>query len=123
MPSLNKVIIIGYVGKDPEMRFSPSGQPTTSFSVATSRRYKKGDEWQEETEWFNVVTWAKLAETCNQILIKGSLVYVEGRQQTHTWEKDGVKHYKTELIANSVTKLDKTEKTDSGGDTPAEQPF
>ena len=113
MPSLNKIMIIGYLGRDVEMRFAPSGQPTTSFSVATSRRYKKNDEWQEDVEWFSVVTWAKLAETCNQILSKGSLVYVEGRQQTRNWEdKDGVKHYKTELIANKVDKLDKTEKAE-----------
>jgi single-strand DNA-binding protein len=109
MVSLNKVMIIGNVGADPEMRFTPSGHPVTSFSVATNRKYDSPEgERKEETEWFRVVAWDKLAESCNQFLSKGRLVYVEGRLQTRTWDgQDGQKHYKTEVIANRVTPLDK----------------
>jgi single-strand DNA-binding protein len=109
MPSLNKVIIIGNVGKEPEMRFLENGKPVTSFSVATNRVYSGIDgERKEETEWFNVVAWNKLAELCNQFLGKGRLVYVEGRQRTRSWDgQDGQKHYRTELVAEQVTFLDK----------------
>ena len=110
MPSLNKVMIIGNVGKEPEMRFLENGKPVTSFSVATNRVYSGADgERKEETEWFNVVVWNKLAELCNQFLGKGRLVYVEGRQRTRSWDgQDGQKHYRTELIAEQVTFLDKS---------------
>jgi len=109
MASLNKVMIIGNVGSDPEMRFTPSGKPVTSFSVATNRVYTTADgERKQETEWFTVVCWNKLAEQCNQFLTKGRLVYAEGRLRTRTWEtSDGQKHYRTEIIANRVTFLDK----------------
>lgn len=109
MVSLNKVMIIGNVGNDPEMRFTPNGQPVTTFSVATNRRYESADgERKEETEWFRVVAWRKLAEQCNQILSKGRLVYVEGRFQTRTWEnQDGQKQYRTEVVANTVSSLDR----------------
>jgi single-strand DNA-binding protein len=102
-------MIIGNVGKDPEMRFTPTGSPVTSFSVATNRTYNTPDgEKKEETEWFSVVAWNKLAETCNQYLTKGKLVYVEGRLQTRTWEgTDGQKHSRTEVIASQVTFLDR----------------
>ncbi len=111
MASLNKVQIIGNVGNEPEMRFTPSGAPVTSFSVAAGRSYTTNDgERKDETEWFNVVAWQKLAETCNQFLSKGKQVYVEGRQQTRKWEgQDGQMHYKTELIANQVLFLGKKE--------------
>ena len=110
MPSLNKVMIIGNVGNEPEMRFTPSGKPVTSFSVATNRVYSSADgERKEETEWFNIVVWNKLAELCNKFLGKGRLVYVEGRLRTRSWEwQDGQKHYRTELIAEQVTFLDKS---------------
>ena len=109
MVSLNKVMIIGNVGGDPEMRFTPSGHPVTSFSVATNRVINvQGAEPKKETEWFSIVAWDKLAEQCNQLLAKGRLVYVEGRLQTRTWDgQDGQKHYKTEVIANRVMPLDK----------------
>lgn len=109
MASLNKVMIIGNLGRDPEMRFTPSGNPVTSFSVATNRVYTTSEgERREETEWFTVVTWNKLAEQCNQFLTKGRLVYVEGRLRSHTWEgQDGQKHYRTEIVANSVRFLDR----------------
>jgi single-strand DNA-binding protein len=110
MVSLNKVMLIGNVGKDPEMRFTPSGSPVTSFSVATNRTYSTSEgEKKQETEWFSVVTWSKLAELCNQFLTKGKLVYVEGRLQTRTWDSpDGQKHSRTEVVANQVLFLDRS---------------
>ena len=107
MASLNKVLVIGNCGKEPEMRFTPSGKPTTSFSVAAGRSYTTQDgERKDETEWFNIVTWGKLAEFCNQYINKGQQVYVEGRLQTRSWEgHDGVTKYRTEVIANQVLLL------------------
>ena len=109
MASLNKVMIIGNLGKDPEMRFTPNGSPVTTFSVAVGRTYNTTEgERKTETEWFNVVTWNKLAEQCNQFLSKGRLVYIEGRLRTSSWEgQDGLKHYRTELIASRATFLDR----------------
>jgi len=105
---LNKVMIIGNVGRDPEMRYTPSGAAVTSFSVAVSRRWTTPDNQQrDETEWFNVVAWDKLAETCNQLITKGRKVYIEGRLQTRSWEgQDGQKRYRTEVVASQVTLLD-----------------
>jgi single-strand DNA-binding protein len=109
MVSVNKIIIIGNLGGEPEMRFTPSGKPVTSFSVATSRRFNTAEgEPKEETEWFTVVTWGKLAEQCNQFLNKGRLVYVEGRLHSHSWDgQDGQKHFRNEIIANRVSFLDR----------------
>ncbi len=109
MASLNKVMIIGNLGSEPEMRFTPSGNPVTSFRVATNRVYNTPEgERKEETEWFTVITWGRLAEQCNQFLGKGRLVYAEGRLRTRTWEgQDSQKHYRTEVIANRVTFLDR----------------
>ena len=99
MANLNRVEIIGNVGKEPEMRFTPAGKAVTSFSVAVNSKYGEN----ESTEWFNIVSWNKLAETCNQFLSKGQQVFVEGRLQTRSWEdNDSQKHYKTEVIANKV---------------------
>jgi len=106
MPSVNRIIVIGNLGKDPEMRFTPNGNPVTSFSVATNRVYTANGERQEETEWFTVVTWNKLAERCNQYLTKGQLVYVEGRLHSRTWDgQDGQKHFVNEIVASTVTFL------------------
>jgi single-strand DNA-binding protein len=105
---LNKVMIIGHLGRDPEMRFTSSGRPVSSFSVATTRGWtnNEGDR-QEETEWFNVVTWGGLAELCKKRLHKGSHVYVEGRIQTRNWERpDGERHFRTELVAQELIFLD-----------------
>ena len=109
MASLNKVMIIGNLGGEPEMRFTPNGNAVTSFQVATNRVYNTAEgERKTETEWFRVVTWNKLAEQCNQFLSKGRLVYVEGRLHTSSWEgQDGQKHYRTEIIADKVTFLDR----------------
>ena len=100
--SLNKAMIIGNLGRDPEMRYTPNGQAVTQFTVAVNRNYKDGaGEWVEETEWFRVVAWGPLAERAAEYLRKGRKVYVEGRLQTRQWEgQDGQKRYTTELIAN-----------------------
>lgn len=104
---LNKVMIIGYVGRDPEMRYTPSGRPVTSFSVATSRTWTSAEgERREETEWFNVVAWGTLAEICKTRLSKSQQVYVEGRLQTRGWEDEtGKKHFRTELVASEMILL------------------
>jgi len=104
---LNKLMIIGHLGRDPEMRYTPSGKPVTTFSVATSRTWHSADgERHEETEWFNVVAWGSLAEVCSQHLKKGQQVYVEGRLQTRRWEDgDGNKHFTTEVVAQEMTML------------------
>ena len=109
MASLNKVMIIGNLGSEPEMRFTPNGNPVTSFRVATNRVYTTAEgERRQETEWFTIVCWNKLAEQCNQFLNKGRLVYAEGRLRTHAWDgTDGQRHYRTEIIANRVTFLDR----------------
>lgn len=104
---LNKVMIIGYLGRDPEMRYTPSGRPVTTFTVATSRSWNTADnERHTETEWFNVVAWSNLAEICKQYLVKGQQVYVEGRLQTRRWEDaDGIKHTSIEIVANDMVIL------------------
>ena len=109
MASLNKVMVIGNLGTDPEMRFTPNGNPVTSFRIASSRTYTTPDgERKQETEWFTVVTWSKLAETCNQFLAKGRRAYVEGRLRTRSWEgQDGQRRYRTEIVANRVIFLDR----------------
>ncbi|HZQ97269.1 MAG TPA: single-stranded DNA-binding protein [Chloroflexota bacterium] len=116
---LNKVMIIGNVGRDPEMRYTPSGSAVTSFSVAVSRRWTTPEnEVRDETEWFNVVAWNKLAETCNSLITKGRKVYIEGRLQTRSWEgPDGQKKYRTELIASTMLLLDSRPR-EAGGPSP-----
>ena len=108
MAGLNKVMIIGNVGTDPEMRYTANGNAVTSFRIASSRNYSGPDgERKEETEWFSVVAWNKLAETCSQFLQKGRKAYVEGRLHTRSWEgQDGQKRYRTEVVANTVLFLD-----------------
>ena len=112
---LNKCMIIGNLGADPEMRYTANGNAVTTFRVATSRTFSGADgERREETEWFSIVTWNRLAETCAQYLTKGRQVYVEGRLQTRSWDgNDGIKHYRTELIAEEVKFLGN--RGDSGG--------
>jgi single-strand DNA-binding protein len=104
---LNKVMIIGHVGRDPEMRYTPGGRPVTSFSVATSRSWTSSEgERREETEWFNIVAWGNLAEICKAHLTRGQQVYVEGRLQTRGWEDEtGKKHFRTEVVANEMILL------------------
>ncbi len=109
MASLNKVMLIGNLGSDPEMRFTPNGNPVTSFRMATSRSFLDSDsERRQETEWFTVVVWGKQAESCNQFISKGKQVYVEGRLRTRSWEgQDGQKRFRTEVVANRVIFLDR----------------
>lgn len=101
---LNKVMVIGNIGRDPELRYTPSGKPVTSFSLASSRSWIGPDgERREETEWFNVVAWGNLAEICNSKLAKSQQVYVEGRLQTRSWEDErGQRHFRTEIVANEM---------------------
>jgi single-strand DNA-binding protein len=115
--SLNKCMIIGNLGRDPEMRYTPSGQAVTQFTVATNRNYRDAQgEWQSETEWFRVVVWGQQAERTAERLRKGHKVYVEGRLQTRQWEdQSGSKRYTTELIASRVQSL---ERRDREGDPP-----
>jgi single-strand DNA-binding protein len=104
---LNKVMIIGRLGRDPEMRYTPSGKPVTTFSIATRRSWNTSEgERRTDTEWFNVVAWGNLAEICKQYLNKGHLVYVEGRLQTRHWDDpEGNKHVSTEIVANEMIML------------------
>ena len=109
MAGLNKVMVIGKVGTDPEMRYTANGRAVTSFRVAANRSYTTPDgERREETEWFSVVAWQKLAEQCSQYLQKGRRVYVEGRLQTRSWDTpDGQRRFRTEVIADRVIFLDR----------------
>ncbi|HPC48062.1 MAG TPA: single-stranded DNA-binding protein [Deltaproteobacteria bacterium] len=102
--SVNKVILIGRLGKDPEMRFTPQGRAVTNFSLATNEHWTDANgERQERTEWHRVVAWGKLAETCAKLLAKGKQVYVEGRLQTRSWDdRDGNKRYTTEIVASAM---------------------
>jgi single-strand DNA-binding protein len=109
---LNKVMLIGRLGQEPEMRYTPSGRPLTKFQVAVNRSWKSSDgEKKSETEWFNIVAWGKLAEICNQYLSKGQQVYIEGRLHTRQWQDDGGNnHSSVEVIAQEMVMLDR--KTD-----------
>ena len=109
MAGLNKVMIIGNVGTDPEMRYTANGRAVTSFRVAANRNYTTPEgERREETEWFAVVAWQKLAEQCSQYLQKGRRVYVEGRLRTRSWDTpDGQRRFRTEVIADRVIFLDR----------------
>jgi single-strand DNA-binding protein len=105
---LNKIMVIGNAGTDPEMRYTPNGNPVTSFRIATTRTYTTGGERREETEWFTVVSWNQLAEKVNQFVVKGKRVYVEGRFQSHSWEgQDGGTRTRNEIVANTVLFLDR----------------
>lgn len=110
MASLNKITLIGNVGSDPEMRYTPNGKAVTSFRMATNYRYSGPDgERREETEWFRVSVWGKQAESCNQFLSKGKRVYVEGRLRSRNWEgQDGQMRTSLEVSANRVIFLDRT---------------
>jgi single-strand DNA-binding protein len=104
MAGLNKVMLIGNVGKDPEMRYTANGKAVTTFTIAVNRNFQGTDgERREETDWFDIVTWEKLAELCSQFLQKGRQAYVEGRLHTRSWEgQDGQKKYRTEVVAQTV---------------------
>ena len=105
---INKAILVGRLGKDPEVRYTPDGTMVTNFTMATDEVYKdKSGERTQKTEWHRIVTFGKLAEICGNYLVKGKLVYIEGRIQTRAWEdKDGVKRNTTEIVASDMKMLD-----------------
>jgi single-strand DNA-binding protein len=108
MKSVNKVILIGHLGKDPEVKFTPQGTPVAKVTVATNSKFKgKDGNWQETTEWHNVVLWQRLAEIAGEYLKKGGQVYIEGRLQTRSWDdkQTGQKKYMTEIVANDLVLL------------------
>ena len=110
MPALNRVQLIGRLGKDPESKFTPTGKKVTHFSLAVSQRSKTGSEAKEYTEWVNIEAWGRLAEVCQEYLKKGSLVYLEGRLKTEKYEDKGESRYFTKVVALSLQFLDKKEK-------------
>ncbi|HEV3037792.1 MAG TPA: single-stranded DNA-binding protein [Candidatus Angelobacter sp.] len=117
--SLNKVMLIGNLGKDPEVKFTPSGMAVAKFSLATNERFKdKAGEWQDRTEWHNIVAWQRLAEIVGEYVKKGSKVYIEGRIQTSSWEdkQSGEKKYRTEIVANDLLLLSGRGEGGGGGD-------
>jgi len=117
MPALNRVQLIGYLGKDPESKFTPTGKKVAHFSLAVSNRWKSKDgESKESTEWVNVEAWDRLGEVCQEYLKKGSLVYVEGRLKTDKYEEKGETRYFTKVVAQMVQFLDSR-----ASDTQAEQ--
>ncbi len=129
MSGVNKVIVIGRLGKDPEVKYTPDGVPVATFSVATSEEWKDKNtgEKQERTEWHRIVAWRKLGEICGEYLRKGSQVYIEGRLQTRSWDdRDGNKRYMTEIIALNMQMLGsqaRSSDSQSGGiPTPMEEP-
>jgi len=122
---LNKVMIIGHLGRDPEMRYTPSGRPVATFSVAVSRSWTSSSgENRSETEWFKIVAWGNLAEICKKYLNKGQQVYIEGRLQTRSWEdKEGQQRTSVEVVANEMTMLgDRRGKSQDDNATPDETP-
>ena len=112
---INKVILIGNVGREPETRYGSSGGAICNFNVATTEAWKNKDtgEKEEKTEWHRIVTFRRLAEICGEYLHKGSKVYIEGKLQTREWEKDGIKRYTTEIVANEMQMLDSRSVDDS----------
>ena len=108
---INKVILIGNLGADPELKYTPSGSAVSNFTLATNESWMDGKgERQEKTEWHRIVVWGKLAEICNEYLKKGSKVYIEGRLQTRSWDgQDGAKRYTTEIVAREMQMLDSRE--------------
>lgn len=118
MSSLNKAMLIGRLGQDPEVRYTQSNTAVANFSLATNERFKdRNGEWQERTEWHRIVAWGRTAEICQEYLKKGSLVYIEGPIQTNEWEdKEGQKKYTTEIKAQFMRMLD------SRGDQPGGAP-
>jgi single-strand DNA-binding protein len=113
---LNKVMLTGRLGKDVDLRVTPNGRAVATFSVASGRNVKEGDTWKEQTEWFRVIAWEKLAETCANYLKKGSHVFIEGRLQTKEWQdKEGQKRYTTEVIASDMYMLDSKRSQEEDG--------
>lgn len=114
MPALNRVQLIGYLGRDPETHYTPTGKKVTHFSLAVTQRWKSGGETKEYTEWINIEAWGRLGEICDQYLKKGSLVYLEGRLKTDKYEEKGETKYFTKVVALLLQMLDRK---------PAEEPM
>ena len=114
---INKAILIGRLGRDPEVRYAQSGTAVTTFTVATSERWKdkNSGEMQERTEWHRIVAFGKLGEICGEYLTKGKQVYIEGRLQTRSWEQDGVTRYTTEIVASDMKMLEPKGAAGGGG--------
>jgi single-strand DNA-binding protein len=120
MASVNKVILMGGLGRDPEVRYMPNGEAVANFSIATTETWKdKQGARQEKTEWHNIVTYRKLAEIVGEYLKKGSQIYLEGKLQTRKWEKDGITRYSTEIIMDEMKMLGG--KPESGTQRDSEQ--
>jgi single-strand DNA-binding protein len=118
--SLNRVQLIGNLGKDPEVKYTPSGTPVAKITIATNERFKdKSGEWQDRTEWHNVVLWQRLAEIAGEYLKKGGKVYIEGRLQTRSWDdkQTGQKKYATDIVANDLILLGGRSESSGGGDS------
>lgn len=108
--SLNKILLIGNLGADPEMRYTPSGKPVASFRMATNRQYKVEGVLRKETDWFSVIAFGRLAEICSEFLKKGKSVFVEGSLHTRSWtDAQGAKHFRTEVIAQGLTLIGRRE--------------
>ena len=124
MGGLNKILVIGNVGTDPEMRYTPNGHPVTSFRLATNRTYTTSEgERREETEWFTVTAWRQLAELCNQYVTKGKRVYAEGRLKSDTWVgNDGQNRFRNEIIADRVLFLDRSPQAGPEGEISGDAP-
>ncbi len=123
--SLNKVMIIGYLGRDPNMRYTPNGKSVSNFSVACNRIWKDAEGNQKtDTEWFNVVAWGNLAEIAKTFLVKGSLVYIEGRLQSRSWQdNEGNQHHSTEIVARDLILLNSKENESNEQEEDEEYPF
>jgi len=118
--TINKAIILGRLGKDPEMRYAPSGTAIATFSVATNSRQKADGEWVDKTDWHNILAFGKLAEFAGEYLSKGKLIYLEGRIQTSSWEdQQGQKKYKTEIVVSELQMIGS--KSDTSGSSVEEQ--
>ena len=116
---VNKVILVGNLGKDPELKYTPSGTPVAKFSLATGDRFKDKDgQWQDRTEWHNITAWARTAEIAGEYLKKGNRVYIEGSIRTHSWDdkQSGQKKYMTEIVVNDLVLLDRKGEGGGGGD-------
>jgi len=117
MPSVNKVFLIGNLGKDPEVKYTPSGVQIAKFSLATSERVKKGENWEERTDWHNIVLFARQAEYAKEYLKKGMTVFIDGKISTRSWDdENGVRKYITEIIGNVVKNLS-VKRDDSSNDS------
>jgi single-strand DNA-binding protein len=114
MVTVNKVFLLGFLGKDPELKYTEVGTPMCRFSLATTEQYERNGEKQEKTEWHNIVVWGKFAEVANRSIRKGSKVFLEGKINTRSWEdRDGNKHNKTDIVANAISFLDPSPKKGS----------